>query len=62
MLFRSFRREQLRVVLRLLKHTRKPIAEVAAEAGFISPTHFANFVKRNTGFAAREIRNGARRG
>lgn len=56
------RREQLRVVLRLLKHTRKPIAEVAAEAGFISPTHFANFVKRNTGFAAREIRNGARRG
>ena len=55
------RREQLRLVCRLLTTTRKPIAEVAEEAGFISPTHFANFVKRSTGLTAREIRNGVKK-
>lgn len=52
------RHEQLNLVLHLLKETRKPIGEVAAEAGFISPTHFANFVKRLTGRTSREIRFG----
>jgi AraC-like DNA-binding protein len=50
------RREQMRLVVRQLKHTRKPIAEIAAETGFISTTHFANFIKRNAGMTAREIR------
>ena len=52
------RMEQLRAVLYLLTHTRKPIAEVAEAAGFISLTHFANFIKRKTGRTARDIRNG----
>lgn len=52
------RHEQLALVLHLLKETRKPIGEVAIEAGFISPSHFANFVKRATGLTAREIRMG----
>ena len=52
------RKEQLRQVKRLLKTTQKPIAEIASETGFISVTHFANFIKRNTGHTAREIRRG----
>ena len=52
------RREQLRLVTYLLKTTQKPIAEIAAETGFISVTHFANFVKRNAGMTARDIRRG----
>lgn len=52
------RREQLRLVTDLLKTTRKPIAEIAAETGFISVTHFANFVRRNAGMTARDIRRG----
>ena len=34
------------------------IAEIAAETGFISVTHFANFVRRNAGMTARDIRRG----
>ena len=52
------RREQLRLVTDLLKTTQKPIAEIAAETGFISATHFANFIKRTTGRTARDIRRG----
>jgi len=52
------RREQLRQVRHLLTQTQKPIANIAEETGFISPTHFANFVKRMTGKTAREIRRG----
>ncbi|MGN0852023.1 MAG: helix-turn-helix domain-containing protein [Kiritimatiellia bacterium] len=53
---RFIRQEQLRQVKDLLTRTRKPIAAIAAETGFISCTHFANFVKRTTGKTAREIR------
>jgi len=52
------RREQLRQVRGLLTQTQKPITEIAAETGFISLTHFANFIKRMTGKTAREIRCG----
>ena len=54
------RREQLRLVVSLLRNTQKPIAEIAEEAGFISITHFANFVKKRTGTTARSIRQGGR--
>lgn len=54
------RQEQLRLVLRLLQNTRKPIAEIAEEAGFISFTHFANFIKRRTGVTARDLRRGGK--
>jgi len=54
------RQEQLRLVKYLLTTTQKPIAEIAAETGFISATHFANFIKRNSGMTAREIRRGGR--
>ena len=50
------RQEQLRLVVSLLRNTQKPIAEIAEEAGFISITHFANFVKKRTGTTARSIR------
>jgi len=50
------RQEQLRLVIRLLRDTRRPIVEIAREAGFISATHFANFIRRQTGKTAREIR------
>jgi len=54
------RQEQLRLVKYLLTTTQKPIAEIAAETGFISATHFANFIKRNSGMTAREIRRGGK--
>lgn len=52
------RSEQMRLVLRLLQTTRLPIADVAQRAGFISKTHFANFMRRMTGKSAREWRKG----
>lgn len=52
------RNEQTRLVLRLLQTTRLPIADIAQRAGFISKTHFANFMRRMTGKSAREWRNG----
>ena len=54
------RQEQLRHVKHLLTATQKPIAEIAEETGLISATHFANFIRRNTGMTAREIRRGGR--
>lgn len=54
------RQEQVRLVSHLLKNTRKPIAEIAAETGFISATHFANFIRRNLGMSAREVRRGGK--
>lgn len=51
------RNEQMRLALRLLQTTRLPIADIAQRAGFISKTHFANFMRRNTGKSAREWRN-----
>ena len=54
------RQEQLRLVVSLLRNTQKPIAEIAEEAGFISITHFANFIKKRTGTTARSIRQGGR--
>ena len=54
------RQEQLRLVVSLLRNTQKPIAEIAEEAGFISITHFANFVKKRTGMTARSIRQSGR--
>lgn len=50
------RREQLRWAKRLLLTTQAPVAEIAETTGFISVTHFANFIKRMTGKTAREIR------
>lgn len=52
------RQEQLGLVVRLLVDTRMKISQIAREAGFISITHFANFIKRNMGMTAREIRDG----
>ncbi len=54
------RQEQLRLVVHLLRDTQKPIAEIADEAGFISITHFANFIKKRTGTTARCIRQGGK--
>jgi len=50
------RDEQKRLVMRLLLATRLPVAEVARRAGFISMTHFSNFMRRYTGKFAREWR------
>jgi AraC-like DNA-binding protein len=50
------RQEQLRLVVSMLRNTQKPIAEIAEVAGFISITHFANFIKKRTGTTARSIR------
>jgi len=50
------RQEQLHHVRHLLTQTQKPIGEIAEETGFISLTHFANFIKRMAGKTAREIR------
>jgi len=50
------RREQLRLIRRLLKNSELTIAEVAIRTGFISQTHFSDFVKRYTGHTARELR------
>jgi len=36
--------------------TRKPIAEIAHAAGFLTVTHFATFVKRRTGHSPRDLR------
>lgn len=52
------RQEQVRHAQNLLTQTKKSIAEIAEETGFISLTHFANFIKRMTGKTAREIRRG----
>lgn len=52
------RREQLRLAVRLLKETELPVSQVAETAGFISFSHFANFIKRYTGKTARAIRVG----
>jgi len=52
------RQEQLRLAVNLLRETSMPICDVAEEAGFISTTHFANFIKRYTGKTARELRYG----
>jgi len=41
-----------------MTQTQQPITEIAAETGFISLTHFANFIKRMTVKTAREIRRG----
>jgi len=50
------RNEQKRLVMRLLLTTQLPIAEVARRAGFISITHFSNFMRQYTGKSAREWR------
>jgi len=50
------KREQLRLALRLLRETRKPIAEIARAAGFLTVTHFATFMKRRTGHSPRDLR------
>jgi transcriptional regulator GlxA family with amidase domain len=52
------RQEQLSLAVRLLVDTRMKISQIARESGFISMTHFANFIKHNTGMSARELRNG----
>lgn len=52
------RNEQVRLVLRLLQTTQLSVADIAQRAGFISKTHFANFMRRNTGKSAREWRQG----
>lgn len=54
------RQEQFRRVKYMLRNTQKPIGEIAEEAGFISATHFANFVKRNAGMTASEFRRGGK--
>jgi len=50
------KREQLRLSLRLLRQTTKSVSEIAYEAGFLSVTHFATFVKRRTGKSPRDLR------
>lgn len=52
------RREQVRMILRLLRTTSMSIADVARKAGFISMTHFSNFMRQNTGKSARDWRQG----
>jgi len=52
------RGEQLRMVKRLLRTTSLPVAEVARSSGFISMTHFANFMRQHTGKSARAWRMG----
>ena len=52
------RQEQLSLAVRRLVDTRMKISQIARESGFISMTHFANFIKHNTGMSARELRNG----
>jgi len=52
------RHEQLRLALRLLRTTQQPVADIARRAGFISMTHFANFMRRHTGKSARAWRTG----
>lgn len=52
------RNEQVRLILRLLQTTQLSVADIAQRAGFISKTHFANFMRRNTGKSAREWRKG----
>jgi len=50
--------EVLDVCIRSMEvlQTRKPIAEIAHAAGFLTVTHFATFVKRRTGHSPRDLR------
>ena len=50
------RNEQKQLILRLLRMTQLPITEIARRAGFTSMTHFANFMRRETGKSARAWR------
>lgn len=50
---------QLRLAVRLLRKGNLTPSEVAERAGFISPSHFATFIKRHTGRTPREIRQAA---
>lgn len=50
------RREQLRIVLKLLKDDALSISDVAIRTGFLSQTHFSDFVRRYTGHAPRDLR------
>jgi len=52
------RGKQLHIARDLLEHSQRPLYEVAAVAGFLSPAHFATFVRRMTGKTPTQIRNG----
>jgi len=52
------RRKQLHLVCDLLEHSKIPLYEVAERGGFLSPAHFATFVRRMTGKTPTQIRNG----
>lgn len=50
------RREQVRHILRLLKDGTLSIAEISKRTGFLSQTHFSDFVHRYTGHPPRDLR------
>lgn len=52
------RKEQTRLALALLRHTRLSVAEVAAQSGFISAAHFSTFIKTRTGRSPQGFRHG----
>jgi AraC-like DNA-binding protein len=45
--------------LSMLRHTDKPVAEVAALCGYEDPNYFARMIRRYTGHAPRHFRNDA---
>lgn len=52
------RAKQMQFVRDLLTNTELPLAEVAARAGFLSPSHFTTFVKRMTRLTPTQVRQG----
>ena len=50
------RNEQRQLAISLLQTTTLSVTEIAHRAGFISMTHFANFMRKYTGKSAREWR------
>ena len=50
------RKEQTRLAVSLLRHTRLSVAEVAERAGFISVAHFSTFIKTRTGRSPHQFR------
>ena len=52
------RREQLRLVVRLLRDGRLSIPEVMDRAGFVSQSHFSTFIRKKMGRTPCDIRRG----
>lgn len=52
------RRRRVEEIRRLLRETKRPLADVAAACGFSSPANFYNFVLRHTGSIPSALRTG----